>query len=237
MTFAVEIAVRGAPSPRSEAWIERDFRAGGGRLPGALTADLYRPTEGAGADPYVDDGPGPIALLMADFRDAAAAARALVELGGALAAAPAGLSYTSTGLQRVAFPLEPGGAPPPLVAPFSYVVRYHRPAEDEAAFVRNYVETHPPLLAQLPAIRNVMCYLPDPWSDPNGLAPADYMLGNEVVFDDAQAFAAAMASPIRHELRAHWRTFPRFTGANTHYPMRRERLIPSGSAAGRDLGA
>jgi hypothetical protein len=34
-----------------------------------------------------------------------------------------------------------------------------------------------------------------------------------------------MASPVRHELRAHYHEFPRFTGANTHYPMTRRRLI------------
>ena len=45
-------------------------------------------------------------------------------------------------------------------APFSYVVRYHRPAEDEAAFIRNYVDTHPPTLGKLPGIRSVMCYFP-----------------------------------------------------------------------------
>jgi hypothetical protein len=50
------------------------------------------------------------------------------------------------------------------------------------------------------------------------------MIGNEVVFDDIGAFNAAMASPVREELRAHYRAFPRFTGANTHYPMTRRRL-------------
>ena len=51
------------------------------------------------------------------------------------------------------------------------------------------------------------------------------MVGNEVVFDDADAFGAAMASPAREELRSHYREFPRFTGANTHYPMQRARLF------------
>jgi hypothetical protein len=34
-----------------------------------------------------------------------------------------------------------------------------------------------------------------------------------------------MASPVRQELREHYHAFPRFTGANTHYPMARTRLI------------
>jgi uncharacterized protein (TIGR02118 family) len=112
-----------------------------------------------------------------------------------------------------------------LQAPFSYVVRYHRPAEDERAFIVHYLADHPPLLAKLPNIRSVLCYLPIGWQDPNALASADYMLGNEVVFDSVEHFNAAMNSPVRHELRAHFRKFPSFSGRNTHYPMMRTRLL------------
>jgi hypothetical protein len=35
-----------------------------------------------------------------------------------------------------------------------------------------------------------------------------------------------MASPVRAELRAHFRTFPKFTGRTTHFPMMRRRLHP-----------
>jgi hypothetical protein len=62
-----------------------------------------------------------------------------------------------------------------------------------------------------------------PWSTTG--RQAGYMLGNEVAFDDVAAFNRAMASPVRQELRAHFRPFPPFSGANTHYPMRRTRLI------------
>jgi hypothetical protein len=55
---------------------------------------------------------------------------------------------------------------------------------------------------------------------------ADYMLGNEVVFDHSEDFRAAMASQLRHELRAHFRQFPPFSGRNTHYPMNRRRVFP-----------
>ena len=44
-------------------------------------------------------------------------------------------------------------------APFSYVVRYHKPADDEEAFIKNYVATHPPTLALLPGIRSVIVLL------------------------------------------------------------------------------
>ncbi len=104
------------------------------------------------------------------------------------------------------------------------MVRYHKPAEDEAAFIRNYVDTHPPTLGKLPGIRAVMCYFPQA-SRRTGVQPADYMIGNEVVFDDVAAFNAAMQSQVRQELRRHFREFPPFTGRNTHFPMNRTRLV------------
>ena len=60
--------------------------------------------------------------------------------------------------------------------------------------------------------------------NPAELAKAGYMLGNEVVFDDVAAFNRAMASPLRRELRAHFRAFPPFSGANTHWPTTRTRV-------------
>jgi hypothetical protein len=45
------------------------------------------------------------------------------------------------------------------------------------------------------------------------------------VFDTLDAFNAAMASDVRRELRADFKRFPPFSGANTHYPMDRRRLV------------
>ena len=104
------------------------------------------------------------------------------------------------------------------------MVRYHKPAEDEAAFIRNYVDTHPPTLATLPGIRSVMCCFPLPIAA-QGLAAADYIIGNEVAFDSVAAFNTAMQSPVRQELRRHFHEFPPFSGVNTHFPMNRTRLV------------
>lgn len=51
------------------------------------------------------------------------------------------------------------------------------------------------------------------------------MIGNGAIFDDIDAFNVAMASPVRQELRAHYRAFSAFTGANTHFPMTHMRLF------------
>ena len=140
---------------------------------------------------------------------------------------PQGVAITGTPFERRLYPIGGEAMPGPLTAPFSYVVRYHRPADDEAEFVSHYLADHPPLLAKLPEIRSVLCYLPlDALATP-ALPTANIMIGNEVAFDSPEAFNAAMASPVRAELRAHFRTFPKFTGRNTHYPMMRRRLHPS----------
>ena len=86
-------------------------------------------------------------------RDALERAVASPEFALSLGGRPAELAWTGSSFERHFYPVGGASAPAPLSAPFSYVVRYHRPAEDEAAFIRNYVDTHPPTLAKLPGIR------------------------------------------------------------------------------------
>jgi hypothetical protein len=196
-------------------------------LPELLFLDLYTPVTASTTDPYVDDGAVPACHAMLGVSSLDVLDRVVREerFAAALARMPGGL-LTCTAMRRSEHAVAGAGASTPLIAPFSYVVRYHRPAEDEVAFVRHYLDTHPLLLARLPRIRNVLCYVPLAWRHPAGLPVADYMLGNEVVFDHSEHFNAAMASPLRHELRAHFHQFPLFSGRNTHYPMDRRRLFP-----------
>src|SRR6516164_181349 len=194
------------------------------RLPELVSLDLYTPAGERAEDPYVQDGPAPAWLAMLAFPTLEALHRATQDKGFTTALAGLGV-LTCTAMRRSDHPVVGADAPAPLYAPFSYMVRYHRPADDEMLFVRHYIETHPSLLARLPAIRNVMCYLPLAWKHAGGLPPADYMLGNEVVFDHIDHFNDAMASPVRHEMRAHFRQFPSFSGRNTHYPMHRRRIV------------
>ena len=161
-------------------------------------------------------------MVAFSTRDALGAALAGVPLAAHVAANPPGLAVTCTAFERHFYSV--GGKPAPLHAHFSYVVRYHKPAEDEAAFIRNYVDTHPPTLAALPGIRSVMCYFPLPLAAP-GVPPADYIIGNEVAFDSVVDFNIAMQSPVRQELRRHFHEFPPFSGRNTHFPMNRTRLV------------
>jgi uncharacterized protein (TIGR02118 family) len=232
LSWTYEIALRGAPGrePGLQTWLHTCAHETFAGLPGLACLDLYMPAGGPAKDPYVHDGAGPLMVLMLDFatRDALAAAIAGDRIMAAADALAPDIAGTGMAFERRFYPAGGDATPAPLLAPFSYVVRYHRPADDEAAFVRNYLATHPAVEARLPGIRSIMCYLPLDdmcMGGPARLPSAGYMIGNEVVFDDIAAFNAAMASPIRQELRAHYDAFPRFTGANTHYPMIRRRLV------------
>lgn len=238
MNWTYEIALRGPPGHKSavQAWLETAGRDGCAGQPGLACLDVYTPAEGRTRDPYHDGDAGPLMMLMLEFatRDALAAAVAGGGIAAAVGALGPDIAATGAAFERRFYPVSEDEAPAPLEAPFSYVVRYHRPADDEAAFVKNYLASHPAIQTRLPRIRSIICYLPVSdapagGSPGSGLPPAGYMIGNEVVFDDVAAFNAAMASPAREELRAHYREFPHFTGANTHYAMIRRRLAASRS--------
>ena len=210
---------RGAPSAALAA------------LPGLVAYDVYEPE--ASQDPYLNDGPGPLVMAQLYFADIGALEGALGDPSFPAAAlkgegAPgAGVEVKHEAMRTQYFPVAGESEPAPLTATLSYVVRYHRPAEDEAAFIDFYVKHHPPLLGEFPNIRNVMCYLPITWRDPTGIGHADYMLGNEVVFDSIDALNVALKSDVRHRLREDYKTFPPFTGLNTHYAMTRTRVVPA----------
>lgn len=227
--WVLEIAAVGAPDhARSvETWVSNEVARAIAGAPGLSHADAYRLATAEARDPFVDDGPGPLALIMASFRDNADPARFLAgercaRLG---AAAPAGVDVTATAMRRARYPLADGTTGSIGDAPFSYVVRYHRPADDEARFVAEYVATHPPLIARLDRARAIACYFPIDGTRARNIAPADYMIGNEVAFDSLEDFNAAMASPARRELRAHYHSLPPSGGRVTHYPMLRRRIL------------
>ncbi|MDA0261919.1 MAG: hypothetical protein O3A21_06975, partial [Proteobacteria bacterium] len=144
---------------------------------------------------------------------------------GDLAALPvAGLKLTHDVMTQEFFAVGGDIQPLAMTAPLSFVVRYHGPCEDPIEFTEHYRRGHATALARLPKIRNVLVYARIDWDDPTKIERANYLLGNEVVFDSINALNAALNSPLRHELREHYKTFPGWTGHNTHFAMDRERL-------------
>ena len=227
--FVYEITCSGGAGEEAavQAWADRDAGPVWATLPGLTAIDLYQPVRGGTHDPFNSDGPGPLLMAMLQFPSQRQLEAGLADarFKKTLASRPANVATTGTSFERRFYPV--GGATsaePKLRAPFSYVVRYHHPAENPEEFVLHYIADHPPLLGKLPEIRSVLCYLLIEQTVSGVLPPADYMVGNEVVFDSPEAFNAAMASPVRLELREHFRKFPAFTGKNTHYPMMRRQL-------------
>jgi uncharacterized protein (TIGR02118 family) len=227
--FVYEITCSGGVEQEGavQAWADRDAAPVWATLPGLTAVDLYQPMRGGTHDPFNNDGAGPLLMAMLQFPSQRQLEAGLADprFKNTLADRPADVVTTGTSFERRFYPV--GGAAnaePRLRAPFSYVVRYHHPAQNPEEFVSHYVADHPPILGKLPEIRSVLCYLPVAQTASGVLPPADYMVGNEVVFDSPEAFNAAMASPVRLELRAHFRSFPPFTGKNTHYPMMRRQL-------------
>ena len=226
MPFVYELALTGAVTETgsANAWFDAGPAQAWARIPTLSALDVYRPAEGTD-DPYNKDEGPPLLIAVAEFASADALVAATPMLDQSLAGLPLGTNATFTPMERKFYPIVGESAPGPLRAPFSYVVRYRRPAEDEAAFVAHYVADHPRLEGEFPRIRSVMCYFPLATPKSERCAPADYMLGNEVVFDSVQDFNAAMQSPVRHEMREHFHTFPKFSGAVTHFAMTRQRLV------------
>ena len=229
--FVYEIVLTGDHTRRDAArtWL-RDLAVSTWlALPDVAAVDIYEIVEDGAKDPFLEPDLDLLALAMLHFPalDALATAVTHPRFGASLAAPPHGFTLTGTAFERRFFPVAGETAPGPLRAEFSYVVRYHPPAEDAAHFIAHYLADHPPLMAKLPEIRSILCYLPVRGVTPNVLPPVDYVIGNEVAFDSVDAFNAAMASPARKEMRAHFLRFPPFSGRNTHFPMLRTRLNPS----------
>ena len=225
--FVYEITCIGGPDQEGavQAWADRDAAPAWTVLPGLTAVDLYQPVRGGTHDPFNSDGAGPLLIAMLQFptQQQLEAALADPRFKQSVATRP-GVTATGTSFERRFYAVTGAPNPGPLRAPFSYVVRYHHPAENAEEFVSHYIADHPPILGKLPEIRSVLCYLPIEQTAAAILPPADYMVGNEVVFDSPEAFNAAMASPIRLELRAHFTSLPKFTGKNTHFSMVRRQV-------------
>ena len=104
-------------------------------------------------------------------------------------------------------------------APVALVVHYYGPTDDPAAFAAHYVAHHPATLAQLPRVREVLCYVPT-GERLAGVRADPTVIRNEVRFDSMDDLLDSLRSPAMREVSADAKAFPRF-GRSTHYPMER----------------
>lgn len=200
------------------------------RVPALEEALVFTPA--AARDSYVDDGaPPPLGLQLHFAR--LEALEAACARNGALQGLPGLLpSLAGVAANAQAFWRRTWAVPDPVLQtapgalPCSYVVHYPGPAEDPNAWHDHYMTGHPPLFQRLPGIRGIEILTPVEWVSHLPMAKAQHLQRNRVLFDSPEALTAALQSPVRHELRADFHTFPPFQGGNFHYPMWTDRVRP-----------
>jgi hypothetical protein len=178
-------------------------------------------------DPYLDDGPPPqlvLQLYFAELPDLEAGLahdghlRVLMSRDVFPDLAAANVTQQAMLVRTFAVP-EPTFANPPGTPFCTYLVSYEGEAEDLNAWHSHYLTNHTKHMAHFPGIRDLEIYTRLDWVSSLPCPCVSFMQRNKVVFDSADALTAALNSPIRHELRACFKTFPPFTGPITHYAM------------------
>ena len=184
-------------------------------------------TAAATSDPYVKDGPPPSLVLqlyfaeLADLEAAVARAGHLAMLTSreefpVLAAAD--VAQQAMLVRPFAVP-EPAFNTAPGNAYCTYLVSYEGEAEDLNAWHSHYLAHHTRHMAMFPGIRELEVYTRLDWVSALPWTRLNFMQRNKVAFDSAEALDRALNSPVRHDMRADFKTFPRFTGPNNHYAM------------------
>jgi uncharacterized protein (TIGR02118 family) len=102
----------------------------------------------------------------------------------------------------------------------TYLVGYEGPAQDFNAWLTHYLSNHPPLMLQLPGLRELEIYTRLDSASGLPFAHATAMQRNKVVFDSATALADALHSPIRAAMRRDFDSLPSYSGATPHFAMR-----------------
>ncbi len=189
-----------------------------------LGASLFTPDKAE--DPYVDDGAPPALMVQIDVANVDALDALFADTDIRTMIEAAGPTARADAFEASAFPISGVDDPALRTAPMSFVVRYFAPVSDKNLFRSYYLENHPPIMADMPGIRNVLCYVPVSWSNPTGMPSSGCILGNEVVFDDLDGLNAALASDVRHRLRDDYKSFPVKPGPNSHYAMQRRDFRP-----------
>lgn len=197
------------------------------RVPGLAGALLFTPA--TARDQYVDDGAPPPFGMQLHFKRLEVLEAAADAVQAVLALLPSldGVPMTAQAFWRRTWQVPDSTLQTaPGALPCSYVVHYPGPAADLNAWHDHYMTGHPPLFQRFPGIRGIEILTPVVWVSHLAIPKAHHMQRNRVMFDSPEAVTAAMESPVRHELRADFHTFPPFEGGNFHYPMWTDMVRP-----------
>lgn len=135
-------------------------------------------------------------------------------------AAEVNLTFAQQAMAVRPFATPNPGDEDPLAERCTYLVSYEGEEEDFNAWLSHYLTHHPPLMAQLPGIRELEIYTRLDFRSGLTIARATAMQRNKVVFDTPAALAAALASPIRAHMKQDFNAFPPYSGPTPHFPMR-----------------
>jgi len=224
----LSIGFGAAPSAAESARLHGLIRA----TPGLLRALVHSPA--STTDPYVKDGPPPSLVLQLYFAELPAL-EAVVGRAGHLAELTSGHEFPALAAAEIghqAMLVRPFAVPEPAFRttpgePYcTYLVSYEGEADDLNAWHKHYLEKHTMHMATFPGIRELEIYTRLDWVSALSWGRINFMQRNKVAFDSQDALQAALHSPVRHEMRADFKTFPRFTGPNNHYAMATRVLRP-----------
>jgi len=179
-------------------------------IPGVTETHLFTP--GATHDPYLHDG-APPRLAMQVYFDGLAA---LETASDVLSVLPDFLGADFTQQAMLARPFTP---PVRLDTACTYLVAYEGTAENLPLWLAHYLSHHASVMTRFPGVKIVEVCTRLDWVGGVAWPRVEHMQRNKVVFADEAALAAALASPVRHEMRADFEKFPPFSGPVSHFPM------------------
>ncbi len=109
----------------------------------------------------------------------------------------------------------------------TYFVSYEGRSADDEKWLGHYLRHHPPIMARLPGLRKLEVYSRIDYRCDLDIRRARSLQRNIVAFDSQDQLNAALASPVREELRADYHGFPSFDGTSPHGAMNSQTFAPA----------
>lgn len=188
------------------------------RISGLERGEIGVPAE---VQTYHGDGPVPALALRLDFADLPALERQLAE-GGQLHRLAASTLWSD-------LPLDQVSQQAMLRRCFldrsdsdigcDYQVHYPGQAENLNAWLRYYLSHHAPIMTGYPKVCGVDVFTRIDWCDSMPWLRVAYMQRNRIAFESPQDLLAALASPVRDQMRQDHDRFPTYSDGSRHYPM------------------
>lgn len=198
-------------------------------IPGIVRADLYCPEHIE--DMYTDDGGLRGFGFQLYFEELEILEAAIGPHGALQAIADPGALPSLTGavvtqqamLRRAILTQDHIVATPGLC---SFLVYYPGPASNLNEWLSHYLDHHPPVMKQIPNVREIEILTRIDWVDVMPWQRVHHMQRNRGVFENMAVLGAALQSPIRHVMQDDYEKFPPFEGGSLHYGVSTEIVLP-----------